>query len=233
MYDIKPLEEEWERYRKKRLKPIYIFTIFVFTMFVIFFLLLNNVNFSLFNRFMYNTDKNKVVISESKTDEIIDSIITENSKVSVNEEKQKISNTNNVPVSPIVENIPILEIEKNIKTTEPTKEIPRKKIYLNIIESSSISAYKDVEKRFYQSRDTDDSLFLAKSYYRKGDYKKAEYWALQTNKINHYIDESWIIFARSKMKLGKKNEALHILENYIKRSGSDNAKHALSKLKNN
>jgi len=36
----------------------------------------------------------------------------------------------------------------------------------------------------------DDSLFLASNYYKKGAYKKAVYWALQTNKIDKNIEET-------------------------------------------
>ena len=124
----------------------------------------------------------------------------------------------------IVEDIPIPENVKTIKE-------PKVKMHLNIIETTSLSAYKDVAKRFNQSHDTDDSLFLAKSYYRKGNYKKAEYWALQTNKVNENIEESWLIFAKSKVKLGRKNEAIRILTVYIKKSNSVEAKSLLDKIK--
>ena len=104
-------------------------------------------------------------------------------------------------------------------------------MHLNIVETSSVSAYKDVAKRFKQTHDTDDSLFLARSYYRKGNYKKAEYWSLQTNKINRNIEESWLIFAKSKVKLGRKNEAIDILTKYIKKSNSAEGKSLLNKIK--
>jgi len=110
---------------------------------------------------------------------------------------------------------------------------PRKKMHLNIVESSSVSAYKDVERRFYQSHDTDDSLFLAKSYFRKGNYNKSEFWALQTNKVNSNIEESWLIFAKSKVELGRTNEAIRILTNYVKRSHSSAANNLLNALKKN
>jgi tetratricopeptide (TPR) repeat protein len=89
----------------------------------------------------------------------------------------------------------------------------------------------EVEKRFNQFRDPDDSLFLAKMYYEKNDYKKAEEWALKTNKINNNIEESWIIFAKSKVKSGKIDEAIHILKNYIRQSNSQKAKILLLKIK--
>jgi hypothetical protein len=87
-----------------------------------------------------------------------------------------------------------------ISVTEPVKkpvvvEKPRKKMHLDIIQTTSAGAYKDVANRFKDTSDTDDSLFLARTYFDKGNNKKAIYWALQTNKINPNIEESWLIFA--------------------------------------
>jgi len=126
--------------------------------------------------------------------------------------------------------IPILD-----DTKEPiSEEIPevKKRVHLKIIESTSVTAYKDVEKRFLESHDIDDSLFLAKSYYKKGNYKKAEYWALQTNKLDENIEESLLIFVKSKMKQGSKNEAIAILTDYVKKSNSQEAKNLLYRIKN-
>ena len=124
----------------------------------------------------------------------------------------------------------------SITVTEVVKkpvivEKPRKKMHLNIIETTSKSAYRDVAKRFADTADTDDSMFLAKIYYEKGNNKKAIYWALQTNKVNSNIEESWLIFAKAKARSGHKNEAIRILLSYIKRSNSFEAKALLNKLK--
>jgi tetratricopeptide (TPR) repeat protein len=123
-----------------------------------------------------------------------------------------------------------------ITVTEPVKkpiiiEKPRKRKYLNIIQTSNSKAYKDVKKRFSDTKDVDDSLFLARTYYNKGNNKKAIYWALQTNKINPNIEESWLIFAKAKARSGRKDEAIRILSSYIKRSNSYSAKALLNKYK--
>jgi tetratricopeptide (TPR) repeat protein len=127
--------------------------------------------------------------------------------------------------------IKITTIEKpKVKIETAPVEKPHKKIHLNIIETTNVNAYKDVAARFRQSHETDDSLFLAKAYYRKGNYKKAEYWALQTNKVNGNIEETWLIFIKSKVKLGHKNEAIRILTEYVKRSNSPQARILLEKM---
>ncbi len=241
MYDIKPLEEEWKKYKKKKRKPWFVLIFSIFFILLISFTFLNyeEIDFLKFN------DQNKVsvVANQAKTVLIDKPLVTlETKKPKVNAVSQKTETKPMIVISEndsmeIVEDLPIAENDKAIKETSvkiktvETVEKPRKKMHLNIIESTSVSAYKDVERRFKQSHDADDSLFLAKNYYDKKNYKKAEYWALQTNKVNGNIEESWLIFVKSKVKLGRKNEAIHILTNYIKKSNSAAAKNLLNKIK--
>jgi tetratricopeptide (TPR) repeat protein len=123
----------------------------------------------------------------------------------------------------------------SIIVTDPIKkpvivEKPRKRMHLNIIETTSARAYKDVEKRFADTADTDDSLFLARMYYEQGNNRKAIDWALKTNKVNSDIEESWLIFAKAKARSGHKSEAIRILSSYIKRSDSFEANVLLEKI---
>jgi len=252
MYDIKPLEEEWKQYKKNKKKPYLISFIVFILSFVsiysflnyktIFFPKISNLNSSENTKLKIKKNSsilldNELSVIQVKTQEMIENI---KPIVKLKVEKRI---ENSVPTLPVVDDIPVLEDKpkrkvvrkklNNIKVTRKKIEKPRRKMHLNIIESSSVGAYKDVEKRFYQSHDTDDSLFLAKSYYRKGNYKKSEYWSLQTNKVNTNIEESWIIFAKSKVKLGRKNEAMRILTNYLKHSNSRAVKNLLYQLKKN
>jgi len=235
MYDIKPLEEEWKKYKKKKRKPWFA---------LIFFVLLISLTFLNYKEinFLKLNDRSKLeIVTNQPTAILTDNALTtlktkktkENEVLEINETKPMRVTSENGSME-IVEDLPIEEDVKTIKEPDvkiETVEKPRKKMHLNIIESTSVSAYKDVQRRFEQSHDTDDSLFLAKSYYSQKNYKKAEYWALQTNKVNENIEESWIIFAKSKVKLGRKNQAIHILTNYIKKSNSIEAQNLLNKIK--
>lgn len=238
MYDIKPLEEEWKKYKKKKRRPWFVLMFSIFFILLISFTFLNYKEIDLLK---FN-DKSKVeVVMNNATTVLIDKALTtlETKKPKVNEVSQKTETKPMIVISEngsmeIVEDLPIAEDVKTIKETSAkieTVEKPREKMHLNIIETSSVNAYKDVAKRFEQTHDTDDSLFLARSYYNKKNYKQAEYWALQTNKVNGNIEESWLIFAKSKVKLGRKNEAIHILTNYVKKSNSVEAQSLLNKIK--
>jgi len=252
MSDIKRLEDEWVQYNKNKKKPLYFFIALISAVFFIsiFFLKDSDITFPEISnpfsvdKYKNNNDKYDTILIHKELHEL------QMNEIEIIEEVKPIvdldinENTDDIPTLPIVKNIPILDdapvikrkIHKkpliNIVTSDIAKpELPRKKIHLNIIESSSVSAYKDVEKRFRQSHDTDDSIFLAKSYFRKGQYEKSEFWALETNRINPNIEESWLIFVKSKVKLGRKYEAIRILTNYAKKSNSSEAWNLLLKLK--
>ena len=88
----------------------------------------------------------------------------------------------------------------------------------------------DVILRFYESKDPNDSLFLATSYYEQNDYAKAFYWAIETNRITEDIEDSWIIMAKSKARMGDRNEALRILKAYIAKKDSKEASNLLERM---
>lgn len=248
MYDIKALEQQWKQYSKNKKKPYYAaFAIIAVIVILVGIYMLKQDIFSRSSSIVptvmvesLNNEKSVVLLDGPIV------VVQEKEKIESIKPKVKVAMENpmveDVPTLPIVDAIPILDEKPKIAKQKPKMAIskkqavikkPRKKMHLNIVESSSVSAYKDVERRFYQSHDTDDSLFLAKSYFRKGNYKKSEFWALQTNKVNSNIEESWIIFAKSKVKLGRRNEAIRILTNYVKRSHSVAANNLLNSLKKN
>ncbi|MCF6244724.1 MAG: CDC27 family protein [Sulfurovum sp.] len=234
MYDLKPLEEEWKIYHKKKKYPLYmgIFSGFLLTTAIstLFYFDMFNKNYLNKNILKVETNHSIALNYNDKTKIEIDKN-TSNQHANNTELNTTIKDVeNHNPVESIVENIPILDEGRENTNNEKSMKYS-KKLNINILESSSLEAYKDVEKRFFKSRDIDDSLFLAKNYYRNAKYKKAEFWSLQTNKINSTIDESWIIFAESKVKLGQKNEAINILTDYVKRTGSEKAENTLLKIK--
>jgi tetratricopeptide (TPR) repeat protein len=229
MHDIKHLEEQWRKYNQKKRRPFYLITLLLIMLGAgSYFFIQNKIALPKISQnkglvpsqSVGSEDKRKSVLIVNKT---IDQI-----------ERNIHGETTDIHPVPVVEDIPVLDdLELAEKSTIPViKSRPKRKVHLKIIETSAASAYNDVAKRFYQTHDPDDSLFLAKAYFKKHDYKKAEYWALQTNKVNRDIEESWLIFAQSKLKQGRKNEAIHILTTYVKRSNSTNAKQLLKKLKN-
>ncbi len=242
MYDIKPLEEEWEKYRKKKRKPYVLMT----GVFLLMVLTGAALYYTKGMDYFIHKEKNSTILP--KKAEKREFVYVENRPLERLEvEKPVQAEVSENPVE-IIEDLPLSadrpirkkpRVKMNIVTTEiPTvkkrvqaEEKPHKRVHLTITETSTTSAYKEVAERFRETHDTDDSLFLARTYYNMGKYKKAEYWALQTNNIDSTIEESILIFAKAKAKRGHKNEAIRILSKYIKSSNSPEAKLLLKKIK--
>ncbi len=240
MYDIKQLEDEWKKYRKKKLKPWYVgsLSFIVLIVAVIIFLMNEKIDFDVWKNYfevskemlpVEERSKDTLVVKEKKVKEIV---LLDDALVKLEVKDNVIDISDKVVKEPlnILVDIPVLDDRQDPLIAEIPQK--RQKMYLEIIESTSITAYKDVEKRFLESHDIDDALFLANSYYKKGDYKKAEYWALEINKLDENMEESLLIFVKSKVKLGRKNEAISILTSYVEKSDSQEAKKLLYRIEN-
>ncbi len=227
MYNIKELEENWKKYKRKQNRVYYVVAILIASIMGIYFAFdKSQFNFSKYLIFEKNKLDTKIKIKNKKiilNNPFVD-LETNNIKEIDNKDKPNILE-NAIHSEPLVD-IPILDNE--------VKPYPKKeKIHLNIIKTSNVNAYKDVENRFKQSHNVDDGLFLARIYYKHNNYKKSEYWSLEVNKLDPASEESLLIFVKSKVKLGHKNEALHILKKYIQQKDSENAKKLFYLINNN
>jgi len=242
MYDIKQLEDQWKRYRKKKLKPWYIGTGILFILIVSLILFQTNqkMNLSALKTYFETSKETQPSVNNEKSEDAVvhnkielkKTVLLDNAleKLEVKDNMIEMADSVAKARDKLLVDIPILDDSNEYPVEEETGR--RKKIHLEIIDSTSISGYKDVEKRFFESHDIDDALFLAKSYYKNGNYKKAVYWALETNKLDDNQEESLLIFVKSKVKLGHKNEALSILTSYLKQSDSQEGKKLLYRIKN-
>ena len=119
-------------------------------------------------------------------------------------------------------------IEKKVITPKKPKVVKTEKIIINKKETSD--DINKVIKRFKVNNNPSLSLFIAKRYYEIGNYYESYNYALITNQINKEIESSWIIFAKSLVKLNKKDKAINILKEYIKSSGSRTARLLLEEI---
>ncbi|MFA5233353.1 MAG: hypothetical protein WC390_03055 [Sulfurimonas sp.] len=150
---------------------------------------------------------------------------------------EPIKEIKNTPVSQ--EKIETKHSEPKIKKkqTEPKKE-EIEEVILNIDKKSSINIARNDEmedvahviKRFNINHNPALSLFVAKKYYQLGDYEQAYNYALITNDINNNIEESWLIFSKSLVKINKKEMAIETLKRYISHSHSSQARQLLDEI---
>ncbi|RKY53464.1 MAG: hypothetical protein DRP93_06530 [Candidatus Neomarinimicrobiota bacterium] len=142
---------------------------------------------------------------------------------------------NTIPTYIDEEYVSELPTEVNMKTKTETVSEPKviqapRKSGLTIKTKSSKDDLKDVIRRFKQNKNPALSLFIAKRYYADGKYQRSYNYALMTNEIDKHIDESWIIFAKSLVKLGQHELASNTLKTYLKTTKSSAAKVLLRKI---
>jgi tetratricopeptide (TPR) repeat protein len=241
MLDIRNLEDRWKKYNKKRKRPFYlVISSVLLLLFAIAITQFKHIDILKSFSFM-TTNKAKSNLTEtanvSTKTELIDASSNTKTVFLLNEEFTQLELKKAIITKPQEKSkekkTSMLPIDEDELFTENdiSKPIIKKKP-VNFIKIANSNAYKDVERRFRRSHNINDSIFLANMYYKKKNYQKAIYWSMQTNKLDNNIEESWLIFAKSKVKLGHKNEAMRVLKAYIKRSNSYEAKKLLKKLRN-
>lgn len=127
--------------------------------------------------------------------------------------------------TPIVEDVINVDVDKKSQNEKINlqKQKPQP-IHITIKREETNHDLLEIKQRFKNNHNPALSLFIAKKYYELGDYAQSYNYALITNGINNDIEDSWLVFAKSLVKLNKKDMAIKTLNEYIKYSHSDNAK---------
>jgi len=89
---------------------------------------------------------------------------------------------------------------------------------------------KSLRKKFYATNNVKYALEIATRYYGAKQYQKSLKWALIANEVDEKKPESWILFAKTKMKMGKKQDALNVLKAYLKTYSSAKVSRYLKKI---
>lgn len=97
----------------------------------------------------------------------------------------------------------------------------------NRFENSKKSYFTRYKKRFNKTYDYKLALKLSKLYFSKKRYKQSLKWSIIANELNDSDENSWIMFAKSKVKLGDKLSARSALVTYYKAYKSKKVKELL------
>ncbi len=252
MYDIPELEKKWKKWkRKQRQKPIIIGTVSIIAISVLSFGVYSYLNSKpnpkkevvknqatpVTSQQQNTTSKNNVIVITKRpanSNSVTTTVAPQQAQSNINKNADEtIDITKAQIVKPDVpdEEIKVIGFEKN-----EAKKVKSK--YKDLIGNQPTPVIdpeaehaKEVEERFKETQDTADSLYLAKYYYKKGDYAKAESWAIATNNIDGDIEESWLIFAKARAKQGKRVDAIKVLQTYYDETKSKKAKQLLDKLR--
>ncbi len=241
MYDIPELEKKWRKYKRNQIKkPIIISIVSVLLIGGISAIVLTYINSS-----SPKESVSKKTTTVAKSDDKPAMVIVKNSSnpnVKQSSNQQTTSNTqsdNEIDLSKatiVKPNVPDDEIRVIGFDKKEKKEIEKK--YSDILLPTNATKdiqerehIKELEEKFKESQDPNDSLEIAKYYYKKGNYKKAETWAVNTNNIDGDLEDSWLIFAKARFKQGFRIDAIKVLQSFYDETNSQKAKKLLDKIR--
>lgn len=240
MLDISKLERRWLKYKIKRIFPYAAFLLAVIALGLTIPILLSNKTITTPHVSSKNENVKKIITAPqpgpAKNDE--SSMILEPSMQFL----QSISQPVDHPVES-VRTAPIPVTHTNISLPKPqinTTVLPpiAKPLQVPIVKGKLTSIKRDdvafdiheLEDRFKNNSNPNLGLYIARYHYDHANYTESYNYALKTNSINATMDESWLIFAKSLVKLGKEEQAKKTLQLYISNSNSQNAKNYLDTL---
>jgi hypothetical protein len=237
MLSIEELERRWLIYKIKSYIPYAVIAISFIIISVLVFIILNpkEDKVSSNNKQTKNVEKVKEeptkIITEDKTVEP-EKVVLSPSLNFIKEIKKETENR--VIKQPVKRSIPIKKNssikDKERKNTETVQEEKKQNVVINIGNEDTQKEIDDVIKRFKKTNSPVLSLFVAKKYYEAGNYTMAYNYALITNGIDSEIETSWLIFAKSLVKLNKKDKAIKTLKEYIQHSNSNRARTLLDEI---
>jgi len=98
------------------------------------------------------------------------------------------------------------------------------------IESKEVNSIEYLKNKFEKTSNIIFALMLAEEYYTNKNYSESNKWALIANHIDADNEKSWLWFAKSKVKLGQKEDAIVALKAFLKNNKSQAAQTLLNKI---
>lgn len=111
----------------------------------------------------------------------------------------------------------------------PLLEEPKPKGVIKI-ETHEVNSIQYLKEKFEKTHNIVFALMLAEEYYLTKNYNESNKWALIANNVDSENEKSWIWFAKSKLKLGHKEDAILALKAYLKNNKSKAAQSLLNQI---
>ncbi len=99
-----------------------------------------------------------------------------------------------------------------------------------VIGTTKINTIEYLKNKFYKTSNISFALRITKEYYYKKEYKKSLKWALIANDLDSSNEDTWYWFAKSKVKLNEKENAIKALKAYLAQKESVKLKALLTKI---
>ncbi len=243
MYDIPELEKKWRKYKRNQIKKPLIYTAIVAV-------LLGGITILAVT---YINKSSKLPVQAAAKSSTVQQQQPQQQAVQVKKDEpameikkissvsqQQANDNNGIDLSKaeiVKPNVPDDEIRVIGFDSDKEKKKIKKKYEDILIPKQSAKDIQEkeemaqLEEEFKNTQDPQTSLKLARYYYKIGNYKKAEDWAVATNNIDGDIEESWLIFAKARAKQGFRTDAIKVLQSYYDETKSEKAHNLLVKLR--
>lgn len=105
----------------------------------------------------------------------------------------------------------------------------RKRVNIQVTSASNEESV--LREQFLKTNNPTIALELARLNFRNNNFKEAIKWSLAANDIDNSLEESWIIFAKSKYKLKQSDDAVKALREYNKNLNKASINELINKIK--
>lgn len=99
-----------------------------------------------------------------------------------------------------------------LKEKKPQAEPVREKIIIR----SYVPNIANLEQNFHQKNDYKTALQIAELYFADKNFEKALKWSFKANELDKRDSGAWVLFAKAKFALGKKDEARQVLQSFLR-----------------
>ncbi len=100
------------------------------------------------------------------------------------------------------------------------------------IEMQDIDSIRYLKNKYENTHNIIFALMLCEEFYSQKDYRSSLKWSIIANDIDNQSERSWIWFAKSKFKLGRKADAITALKAYLKTNESNTVRSLLKNIEN-
>ena len=98
------------------------------------------------------------------------------------------------------------------------------------IETKEMNSIEYLKEKYEKTHSIVYALMLSEEYYLTKNYQESNKWAIISNNLDADNEKSWILFAKTKVKLGRKDDAITALKAYVKNNKSQAAQALLNQL---
>ena len=202
----------------------------------------NETNVSVLSELKQKSEVAKTKFEEGKKqDELADKIakkleevvkINETNDTSKNDQKRQRSSQGwlklNIPdEEPLTEQNGISVPQDEVIDLE--SKPARKRVNIQVTSASNEESV--LREQFLKTNNPTIALELARLNFRNNNFKEAIKWSLAANDIDNSLEESWIIFAKSKYKLRQSDDAVKALREYNKNLNKASINELINKIK--